>query len=537
MKKFLLFALLVLSLPVGAEKLPDNIYFRAMQDEMKRTVKELRTKEKDGQKPFYVVYKLTTDLGRYSVSASMGSPLRAFFFGNFVSANVLVDVGSRQHDSLGFERPNNWWESYAPTNTNIMPNGYDGIRQSLWEATNAEFVKVNEVYKEKQAYKRKKNLLNEKTPDFAPAAQASYVEEIKPWPAPDMQVWQDVVNNLSAQGKDLPYVEKLEVEAQFYQTGTYYLNSDGGFYQTFYPTGSIFWTAVLRTKDGYKDTESAFLPLSSWNVADNEKRLQEKTDKFLAKIKQHYQAQKGTAYLGPVLFTKEAASDFMGLLIRGVEKNKPLLSSAYEDDPEAGELRNKVGMRVISPVVDVYDRPHLREFKGRRLPNFAPVDDEGVASQDLTLVSGGKLVQLPSSRRSVKKGEKSNGHAFFRYAYPREMLTTVVVEPKNPLSQKELEEKLLSRCKELELDYCYIVPNMRGKDAMVERIYTADGHKEPVTGLEVSNLTTRALRDILAAGDDSDLYSNVIVPSLLVDEIELLPSDRRPDRKPFIARP
>ncbi len=536
MKKFLLFTLLALALPVGAEKLPDNIYFRAMQDEMKRTVKELRTKEKDGQKPFYVVYKLTTELGGYSVSASMGSPLPAFSSGNFVSADVLVDVGSRQHDSLGFDR-NNWWDPYAPTNTTIMPNGYDGIRQGLWEATNTEFVKVNELYKEKQAYKRKKNLLNEKTPDFAPAAQASYVEEIKPLPAPDMQAWQDVVNMLSAQGKDLPYVEKLEVKAQFYQEGTYYLNSDGGFYQTFYPAGNVYWTAVLRTKDGYKDTESEYLPLSSWNAADNEKRLQEKTDKFLANIKQHYQAQKGTAYLGPVLFTKEAASDFMGFLLGGVEKNKPLLSSDYEDDPSAGKLRNKVGMRVMSPVADVYDRPHLREFKGLRLPNFAPVDDEGVASQDLTIVSSGKLVQLPSSRRSVKKGEKSNGHAFFRNAYPREMLTTVVVEPKNPLSQKELEEKLLSRCKELELDYCYIVPEIGGSGTVVQRIYTADGHKEPVTGLEISNLTTRALRDILAAGDDSDLYSNVIVPSLLVDEIELLPSDRRPDRKPFIARP
>lgn len=227
----------------------------------------------------------------------------------------------------------------------------------------------------------------------------------------------------------------------------------------------------------------------------------------------------------------------MGLLVRGVEKNKPLLSAAFEDDPEAGELRNKVGMRVMSMVADVYDRPHLREFKGRRLPNFAPVDDEGVATQDLTLVSGGKLVQLPSSRRSVKKGEKSNGHAFFLNSYPRERLTTVVVEPKNPLSEKELEAKLLARCKELELDYCYIVPNMGGTGTMVQRIYTADGRKEPVTGLEVSNLTTRALRDILAAGDDSDVYSNVITPALLVDEIELLPSDRRPDRKPFIARP
>ena len=245
MKKLLLFVALFITMPLAAGQLPDNMYFRAMQDEMKRTVKELRTKEKDGQKPFYVAYKLTRDLGGYNVSASMGSPLPVFSFGNFVLADVLVDVGSRQHDSLGFDR-NSRWEPYAPTNTSIMPNGYDGIRQGLWGATNTEFVKVNEVYKEKQAYKRKKNLLNEKTPDFAPAAQSSYVEELNPLPYPDMQVWQKVVNKLSSQGKDLPYVEKLEVVAQFYQTGTYYLNSDGGFYQTFYPAGNVYWLSLIH---------------------------------------------------------------------------------------------------------------------------------------------------------------------------------------------------------------------------------------------------------------------------------------------------
>ena len=49
MKKLLFFVALFITMPVAAGQLPDNMYLRAMQDEMKRTVKELRTKEKDGQ--------------------------------------------------------------------------------------------------------------------------------------------------------------------------------------------------------------------------------------------------------------------------------------------------------------------------------------------------------------------------------------------------------------------------------------------------------------------------------------------------------
>ena len=37
MKKLLLFVALFITMPVAAGQLPDNMYFRAMQDEMKRT--------------------------------------------------------------------------------------------------------------------------------------------------------------------------------------------------------------------------------------------------------------------------------------------------------------------------------------------------------------------------------------------------------------------------------------------------------------------------------------------------------------------
>jgi hypothetical protein len=71
-----------------------------------------------------------------------------------------------------------------------------------------------------------------------------------------------------------------------------------------------------------------------------------------------------------------------------------------------------------------------------------------------------------------------------------------------------------------------------------------------VYGLRVSNLTTRALRDITAAGEQSQVVwidspfvfqglpsQSVFSPALLVDEMEFVPTDKKPDKKPFVPKP
>ena len=121
------------------------------------------------------------------------------------------------------------------------------------------------------------------------------------------------------------------------------------------------------------------------------------------------------------------------------------------------------------------------------------------------------------------------------------------------LHDSELEKKLLDRCRELGLDYGYILHDFpMSNDGTVwraERVYTTGDRREMVYGLRLANLTTRALRDITAAGDQvetlwvgSDSSSNlpsqsVSSPALLIDEIEFVPSDKKPDRKPFVPKP
>ena len=96
--------------------------------------------------------------------------------------------------------------------------------------------------------------------------------------------------------------------------------------------------------------------------------------------------------------------------------------------------------------------PQLREYDGRTLPAFMPLDDEGVESQELQLVQSGKLLALPTIRSLVKGQKQSNGHArMSSRTLPRAVLTNVFFTPKTSLTQEELEQKLLDRCRELGL--------------------------------------------------------------------------------------
>lgn len=540
-KQFLFWLAVLCCAPIWAAQMPDNMYFRAMKDEMDRSLKELRVK--GSPDPYYAAYKLTrTQEAR--ARASFGEAYPRGPQTDTLEALVVLPAGTPKNDSLGFDSDRFY---YRPGYDYNIAQSYAGIRQALWMLSDGGYVRASDAYEKKQAYKRQKNLTG-KLPDFIRAPQASFVEDIPSFAPPSADKLENLARVLSAKGKSVAYLEDFSADVRVGREEHYYLNSDGGLYQLARPYGRVTLSARLRNRDGYKEELRREIRLAD-AFSPDEKELAEQTDKFLAELDNVHNAKKAEPYLGPVLFRPQAASGFLNaLLVHNMRNIKPLLSAEWENDPTAGSFRDKIGMRVMSNVADVYDRPLLREYKGKLLDGFMPVDDEGVAPAELTLVSAGRLRELPLSRRPAKEGNQSNGHARMAWGTnPREALSNVFVEAKQPLSDEELEAKLLSRCRELELEYCYVLTNFSsGAINAAHRIYTKDGRKEPAFGVKITGLTTRSLRDILAAGSDEevtyvrDSYDrplSVVTPSLLVDEIEILPDEKKADRKPFVAKP
>ncbi len=548
MKRFLMIGVGLLAFGwAGAQTMPDNMYFRAMQDEMQRALANLRLQ--DQANPYYIAYWLM-DETQLSVSANMGSLAPAVYDpenNRRLYAQVFVSVGSDKQDGLGFAMVEEYaWEArkFRLPGKQVSPS-YDGIRQGLWQLTDQAYVQAVDLYKQKQAYKQKKNI-SDTLPDVVAEKPAHFVQEIKPFPLPDIERLKTDVQQISALGKTVSFVESFEANLFVIQDDFYFLNSRGAFAQYVEPFGRLRLNAVFRQADGKKSTVGFNIWLRDLSAKELA-RAKAEAEKFLIRIKQAHKAKSGEAYVGPVLLKPAAAARFIKrAVLDDIEKSKPFLLAYSDTDTSAGKLYKKRDLRVSTDLLTIYDRPLTAQFDGFSLARFKPVDSEGVAGQDLTLIANGHVQAFPLSQRPLDKKHHSNGHGFIEGLYgPREKLTNVFIEPKEQLTDEQMEEKLLARCRELGLEYGYILYNADpAGDLGIERIYTKDGRKETILDLtwDGNFFTQRDLRAVRAVGGEMQVAFNfgdevLIAPSVLMDEVELVPQEHKPHRAPFVSRP
>ncbi len=539
----LLFTLLSFGVAFAAD-LPDNVYFRSMKDEMQRSLEQLRLA--DQPTPYYMSYWLT-HAHDVTIEASLGTLAPNLYDpqdDGYVETMVFVSVGSDQQDSLGFA-DTEWGYYHLGLVDGSGLSGYGALRQQWWWLTNWAYVQATNLYQQKQNYKQKKNILSS-LPDVVPSPSAQFVEKITPWTQPDIKGMQETVRQISALGKELPFVENFTANLLFRRNDWYFLNSRGSFAQYIDPWHRMNLTVTFRQPDGKISSADYTFWLKDDSPAEMARARQE-AQNWLARVRRAYAAPDGEAYVGPVLLKPRAAASFLGKsILRDLEKSKPLLLAFADEDEGAGKWYKKRHVRASTSLLTLYDRPSQRTFEGIPLTMFFPVDGEGVAAEDLTLVKDGYIQDLPLTQRPLSASHRSNGHARVSNEYgPRENLTNVFVEPKFIWTDQQMEEKLLERCRELNLPYGYILyAEDPSGDLGIERIYTADGRKETVLNLKWDGnfASPRDLRSVLAVGGKSELASNfykdvVITPSILLQEVELVPQEHKPHRKPFLARP
>ena len=543
---FVLLFLFCFSQGVSAP-LPDNMYFRAMNDEMQRSLKQLHLK--DHPLPYYLAYQMIRQ--RFiTVGADMGAQVPAIYNPQDtvpLLARVFVSVGSDKQDGLGFSDSGFFsWEYYrAEIPSRVASPSYEGIRQQFWQLTDKAYLQAADLYKKKKIYKEQKNI-RDTWPDVVAEKPARWVEELPPFTWPDMPKLQQEVQRISALGKKLSYVESFQAQLKIWQREIYFLNSRGAVAQYSQPVYRLNLRAIFRQPDGKVSEVRNRMWLQ--DVSDSEmSRALAFAQAFADRIEAAYGAKDGEAYVGPVLLKPQAASEFLSqAVLSDLQNIKPWLLSYTNDDPSAGKLYKKQTLRVSTDLLTIYDYPQLRQFDGVPLFRFLPVDDEGVASQDLTLVQNGRVKDFPLSQRPLTKNHHSNGHGFIDTLHgPRERLTNVLVAPKDTWTDEQMEEKLRARCRELGLEYGYILHQAApDSDLGIERLYTADGRKETVLNLKWDGnfFTQRDLRGVLAVGGTQKLTDNypdlvIITPSVLMEEVELVPQEHQPQRKPFIAKP
>jgi predicted Zn-dependent protease len=561
-----IFNLICLLFLAAAPAAAEDTVLKAMTDEMQRTTQRLRMDSLD--KPYFASYYVVDSTDNY-VSAVFGALENDSFS---ISRNAAVDlrVGTADFDSSGYVGQD--FRGYEPGNGPMNEeNGYDAIRFSLWTLTDDVYKKALEKYSQKNAYQKKKNI-TELYGDLSPEKKEAFFEDRRAVEPLDVPAWRETVKKLSAVFRKYPKIQASRVGFNRSLRTVRFVNSEGTSYRYWWDNISLDIRANVQDKAGLKIGDERSFAWRSLTAVPPYEKLEAEAEAFARDMSYLVDTSTAEVYLGPVLFEDQAAAEFLNQLFVG---NISFARTPWADHEDwiryyiaSGDLTKKLGMRVLPGFISVSDNPLLAAYNGQPLNGSYPIDNEGVRPAPLELVKNGKLLNFYMSRAPVKEFRKSNGHARgstgeFATPRPGNVLFTVQPEKRAPLA--DLKKKLIQMAAENGLDYAVIVRRMDGEGekksedllagpVLAYKVSVKDGSETLLGGSEWTGVTFRALRDILLASDADQVYNyyqlgpfaysrgfvpaSIVAPSaLLVQEMELKPTDRKPDRQPYLPHP
>jgi predicted Zn-dependent protease len=549
---------LLLATPAAADRTLD-----AMRDELERTMSRLAM---PGMQKAYFASYLLSDSTDYAVSASFGELVDS---GTPVSRGAAAEIriGGRSFDSSGYAGSD--FRSFRPvTGGAVIEDDYDAVRAALWALSDHAYKAALEKHAQKKAYSEKKGI-KELYGDLSEEKRVSVLEQVHSAPEFPKESWESRVKELSSVFRGYPGVQSSEVRVECTRRVNRFVNSEGTRYRVNADKAHFYVYAEVQTPEGLKVSDRRELHWPSCADIPAQKELLEEVGGFARLMDGLSRSPAGEVYLGPVLFEGDAAAEFIGqLFVRGI--SFPRRAWADNDDYlkyyiDKGGLTERVGMRVLPGFISVHDDPAETAAAGKPLAGYYRVDSEGVRPGRLELVKNGRLANVYMSRGPVKGFPSSNGHG--RAAlneFPSGRPGNVFFTSRKTAPAAELKKRLLELAAEQELDYAVIVRRLASETTLdLENILAApvlawkvyrDGREELINGVEFTGVTYRALRDIVLTSDEPYIYNyyqpgpyamsrgsvaaSIVSPSaVLVQEMELKRTDRKPDRAPYIGHP
>ena len=506
----------------------------AMQDEMKRSMAELRMKGE--APPYYIAYEVL-DRTVADVSGRLGSivenpPRRTRML------RVEVRVGDYTFDSSRFAVQGFGGGAGMQGETVLAPldDDYDAIRRELWITTDTAYKRAVTLFARKKAAFQNRTA-SDPVPDFAQEPPAETVLALPSLP--------DAAERREATARVQPasavFGAHLDIDLSDVAISTvtgirYYLNSEG--FKTVVPiqSASLVMYAEAQAGDGMPVRETftavervvADLPSAAVLVA--------RAKELAAGVTAARTAPIGEEFAGPVLIEGDGGPQFFAeTFVQMVQARRP----PDTENPRMGQLPsspflNRTGLRVMSDAFTASDTPSLQQFDGKPLAGSYVVDDEGVRAKDVMLVEKGRLVTLLTGRTPQKYFMRSNGHGRSGTV----LAGVFQVESAQAIPASELKSRYLALLKAQDKTFGYIVRGVRsdgqgggagpGIDSIVK--VTLDGTETPVRGMRFGSVPPVAFRDLSEASKERAVFSyragptaavSVIAPSVIFEELEI----------------
>lgn len=514
----------------------DDVVMKAMRDEMERSKTQLRLA--DMEKPYYIEYRVD-EATTTTIGATLGV-LTGKDTARTRTLNLQVRVGDYAFDNTNFLSV----QSFATRmgmlggfRTLPLDDDYQQIRREIWLGTDTAYrAAATGIAAKKSVLQTRK--YSTKLPDFTAQKPVSIIEP-RTEAKLDEAAAEKLVRDLSAVFRATPDIISSEVQLIVRNLYTRYVNSEGTTFVRSEPVVRVHVEANGRAVDGLPVQDSYSLYARGMEVLRADE-LVRRTKSMAERLVKMREAQEIERYNGPVLFEDEAAgavlSDVFAPAIGATRfplTDEPQFETAFQQmigQMGGTSLTEKLGGRVMPEFVDVADRPHVEAFDGKTLLGARKVDDEGVPTQELSIVESGILKTVLGTRTPTAEAKASTGSKGLFGAVPWNLFLTA----KKTETSKELREHLLRLAKARGYDYGVVVRqagegglswiarfagNMGAPGAPstataeIFRVY-ADGREEPVRGVEIGGLTANSFKDIVAVGDKPTVYHGPHIPMM-----------------------
>lgn len=561
--------------------------FRAMKDELDRSMKKLQLEQLD--KPYFIAYKIV-DTQTTAAGATYGALTDSSERKTRLLA-VEVRIGDYARDNTNFFTMRMSTSGVIRVQadggiTTPLDDDYDELRRQLWLATDSAYKQALDDWAKKKAALENR-VRTEDSPDFS-KEPASVAEQPGTPVALKLADAEKMVRELSGAFRGVAGIDYSAARLTATTTTTRFLSTEGTRFTRVDPLVRVVVSADGQAADGMTlaDSES-FAARSVAELPSREKMMAAigALQKRLLALRQAKPLEK--RYTGPVLFEGQAAAELIGQTLApafvGIPRlvtDNQMFANVFGSD--SGGMRDKLGSRILPAWIDITDDataggPFLGGYQ---------MDDDGVPARANKVVERGVFKQLLNSRALVAGAEKSTGSRRAVGAMP----SNVLVKASQATPVAEMEAKLLAMVKERGLEYGVIVRRIANatapKPSGNARVFTvtiggpgstsgggytlepvieavkvfADGRKELIQGATINGMTLSTFRDVVAASDTPFVYTNAYrnnrqsplmggplvlgtplisfsVPSLLFDEISLQRPVGEAPKLPYATHP
>ncbi len=522
----LLFAVVSSSLLAQQE---DNVILRAMKDELKRSMEEIKYDNHD--RPFFISYGIT-DSKNLSVYATLGALVQSNEYQNR-DKSVRVLVGNYEFNDESLD--NNLYSEGTANEIQLpLDDDYFGIRRALWTTTDVVYKGAAQKYKKHQATLKEQNKNLGDLPHRV-FAKVPVIQSIKPTTlsGTSLTTLNDYCRQASSVFRDFPDLESSDVLVNFSYGTKYFVNSEGTVVVEPYSIGIVQCRAQGKTKNGEPIYETVEYYAKAPNEFPSMEKLKADAKALAEKLNNLRSANVlEEEYSGPVLFLgPSVAQAFATTLFSQRESliaSNAILSQNDYRPAAVAALDARLGKAVIDNSLTIKATPTLKSFKGKTLIGSYDVDDEGVVPPgNLVLVEKGILKALLNDRSLSSLSQAANGHS----TGP----AVIEVSSDKTLSIDALKNALISAAKTDGQDFALIVrTNASFGEAMSEvwKVNLETGEEEVLRSSQVGELSLRNMRRIVGVASDQDAYTiqvggtlaSFIVPQgLLLDDIEIAP--------------